>query len=50
MKQILKQLAQRVTASLNRLGEDFNMVLINEGMAFYADMAGFEQLDEELFV
>ncbi len=50
MKQILKQLAKRITAALNRMGEDFDMLLMDDILPYYTDMTGFESFDEELFV
>lgn len=50
MKQFMKEIASRITAALNRLGEDFDMLLVDNGMPFYADMTGYEPFEEELFV
>ncbi|MBR5618689.1 MAG: hypothetical protein IKW76_03040 [Clostridia bacterium] len=49
MKQTLKKLAERISAFLDRMGEDFDMLLVDDSMSFYADMTGFELFEEELF-
>lgn len=50
MKQILKRTAKRLTAILNRLGEDFNMLLLEDVLPYPADSLDYESFDEELFV
>ena len=50
MKQIVKTVAKRITAVLNRLGEDFDMLLLEDILPDPADMAGNDLFDDELFV
>ena len=49
MKHTWKKLAARISAFLDRLGEDFDMLLVDDSTAFYTDMTGFDLFEEELF-
>lgn len=50
MQQILKQAAKRLTAAMNRLGEDFNMILLDDILPYPSDMTGYDTFDEESFM
>ena len=50
MKQIMKKAAERITAALNRLGEDFDMLLMEDILPYPSDMTGSDSFDDELFV
>ena len=50
MKHIMKRLARRITCALNRLGEDFDMILLEDVLPYPADMTGYDTFDDELLV
>ena len=50
MKRILEQVAKKITAAMNRLGEDFDMLLLEDILPYPAETANRETFDEELFV
>ena len=50
MKKNLKKFAAHITAMLNRLGEDFDMILLDETQPYPADVTGSNPYDDDLFV
>lgn len=50
MKQIVKRIAKRITVALNRMGEDFDMLLLEDILPYPSDMSGYDSFDDELFV
>ncbi len=50
MKQVLRELAKRITRAMDRLGEDFNMLLMEDILPYPSDPDDREPFDDELFV
>lgn len=50
MKQIMKKAVNRLTAALNRLGEDFDMLLLEDILPYSSDVTGSDSFDDELLV
>lgn len=50
MKQILKHVARKITAALNRLGEDFDMLLMDDILPYPLERSDFDTFDDELLV
>ncbi len=50
MKKLVKSAVKRITAALNRLGEDFDMLLMEDILPYPSDRTGSDSYDDELFV
>ena len=50
MKEFLRQVARKLTSAMNRLGEDFDMLLMDDILAYPSDMSDYDTFEDELFV
>lgn len=47
MKRTMKEIARRITAVLNRLGEDFDMLLMEDILPYPSDLTMTDVFDDE---